>query len=91
MATLTDEQENTNLICPLVSKLSTSIQAKILRSASETMEKGKWWNPSGMLLFLRVLNHFPKFGCLWSLAGGILGCIKLIAGSNLGFIFAKSY
>ena len=51
MSTLTnsDGQQSSrgSLIGPLISKLPVFLQGRILTSASETLEKGKWWKPSG--------------------------------------------
>lgn len=51
MSTLTesDEQKSNrgSLVGPLISKLPAFVQGRILKSASETLEKGKWWNPVG--------------------------------------------
>ena len=49
MSTLTDDGtevgtlSRSSLIGPLICKLPISLQARILKSASETLEKGKWW------------------------------------------------
>jgi hypothetical protein len=50
MSTLTessDAGDRRSLVGPLISKLPVTIQGRILKSASETLEKGKWWLPGG--------------------------------------------
>ena len=46
--TCTNETENSKpqLVGPLIGKLPSAVQGRILKNAGEIMEKGKWWKNS---------------------------------------------
>ncbi len=40
------ENPKFQLVGPLIGKLSSTVQGRILKTAGEIMEKGKWWKKS---------------------------------------------
>ena len=61
------ENSKPQLVGPLIGKLPSTVQGRILKTAGEIMEKGKWWKNHEnsryliiLILFLKLVGEFSS-------------------------------